>query len=143
MATISCTRKFEFDSAHRIINHAGKCRNVHGHRYKLEVTISTSELDEMGMVIDFAVLKEIIKTWLDDHLDHTIILAEADRTLGNAIYDITKQDIYYLNNTPTAENIALHLKDILSDLFVSKGLKTVRIERILLNETPSCSVEVS
>ncbi len=51
---ISCTRRIEFDAAHRVMRHEGKCKHLHGHRYALEATFSASGLDALGRVIDFA-----------------------------------------------------------------------------------------
>lgn len=144
MSRILCVRKFEFDSGHRVIGHDGKCRYLHGHRYSLEVHVSCDQLNNLGMVVDFAILKDVVKTWLDDNFDHTVILSNEDKTLGDVIANETGQEIYYIPYNPTAENIALYLKDkilpsILSDEISKSGL---RIEKIRLNETPNCFVEV-
>ena len=55
---IICTRRLEFDSAHRVMNHEGKCKMLHGHRYVLEASFSAKKLDELGRVIDFGVIRE-------------------------------------------------------------------------------------
>lgn len=137
---IKCIRKFEFDAAHRVVGHGGKCRFLHGHRYILEVTIVSNHLDELGMVIDFGEIKDKVKSWVDKHFDHNIILWKNDARLGQAIKDVTEQDIYYLATNPTAENIALHLKnDILPQLFIDSSYI---IDRVKLYETPNCFVEV-
>ena len=57
---ISVTKVFTFDSAHNLINYEGACRNLHGHTYKLEVTVC-GDINEMGMVCDFSELSLLIK----------------------------------------------------------------------------------
>lgn len=133
---ISCTRRIEFDSAHRILNHESKCKMLHGHRYALEATFVANELDNLGRVIDFGVIKEILGKWIDENLDHNTILSIKDQELGNKISDITSQKIYYMTNNPTAENIANHIfQDICPKLFEKSVVKCVSIK---LYETPNC-----
>ena len=144
MAKILCVRKFEFDSGHRVIGHGGKCQYLHGHRYCLEVHVSCDSLNDLGMVVDFAVLKDVVKTWLDDHFDHTVILSEDDRQLGDSVQSVTGQDIYYIPHNPTAENIALYLRNtILPRILDIDECKGVHIEKVRLYETPNCFVEVT
>lgn len=135
---ISCTRKIEFDSAHRVLNHESKCKYLHGHRYVLEVTFQAPELDNLGRVIDFGLIKDRIKKWVDDMLDHTTILYEKDHNLGSLIAQETGQKIYYMKSNPTAENIAIHLgNEILPFLF--KDFTDLKITQVKLYETPNCS----
>lgn len=137
---IYCTRKIEFDAAHRVIGHENKCKYLHGHRYVLEVTFSAPNLDSLGRVIDFGELKNIIKEWIDDNLDHTTILSTEDNQLGLAISQLTNQKIYYLGANPTAENIATHLfVDIFPELFKNHPAK---LNQVLLYETPNCHVVI-
>lgn len=71
---MECTRRIAFDAAHRVVGHNFKCKYLHGHRYTLEITAKTAELNEMGMVVDFGELKQIMKTWIDKNFDHNTIL---------------------------------------------------------------------
>lgn len=138
---ISCTRRIEFDSAHRILNHESKCKMLHGHRYALEATFIASELDNLGRVIDFGVIKEILGKWIDENLDHNTILSIKDKNLGDRISAITSQKIYYMQNNPTAENIANHIfQDICPKLFENSDVKCISIK---LYETPNCYSDVS
>ena len=66
---IECSRKIDFDAGHRVIGHKNKCQYLHGHRYTLEITATALELDELGMVVDFGVLKKIMKTCLYQSID--------------------------------------------------------------------------
>jgi 6-pyruvoyltetrahydropterin/6-carboxytetrahydropterin synthase len=137
---IFCTRKLEFDAAHRIINHESKCKMLHGHRYVLEVTFTAKKLDDLGRIIDFGVISKVLGAWIDKHLDHNTILSIKDKKLGEEIAKQTKQKIYYLPENPTAENIAKHiLEKICPKLFAKKNVKCVAIR---LYETPNCYVDV-
>ena len=69
-----CTRKLEFDSAHRVMEHESKCKMLHGHRYVVEASFAAKELDEIGRIIDFGLIREILGKWIDDNLDHNAIL---------------------------------------------------------------------
>lgn len=137
---ISCTRRIEFDAAHRIINHESKCKMLHGHRYALEATFTANELDNLGRVIDFGVIRQVLGTWIDDNLDHNTILSIADKKLGDNIAAETGQKIYYIKENPTAENIAQYIfTEICPKLFADKNVKCVAIK---LYETPNCYVTV-
>ena len=137
---VECTRRIEFDAGHRVIGHQHKCKYLHGHRYALEITAGAPELNEMGMVVDFGKLKEIMKGWIDKNFDHNIILHQDDKELGELIARHTGQDVYYLKSNPTAENIALHLKtDIIPKLFTKNSFGIIKLK---LYETPNAFVEV-
>ena len=137
---IECTRRIEFDAGHRVIGHKHKCKHLHGHRYVLEITASSEELDDLGMVVDFGELKSVMKEWIDLNFDHNIILHADDENLGSFIANYTGQNIYYLKANPTAENIALHLKrDIIPKLFIKNSFQIIKIK---LFETPNAFVEV-
>ena len=137
---IVCVRKIEFDSAHRLINHEGKCRMFHGQRYVIEASFTAKKLDELGRVIDFGIIREVLGSWIDEHFDHNAILSIADQKLGDEIVKITNQKIYYLPNNPTAENIASHLLyEICPKIFANHQVECVAIK---LYETPNCFVYV-
>lgn len=138
---ISCTRKIEFDAAHRVMEHQSHCKMLHGHRYVIEATFSAKELDNLGMVIDFGIIKEILGNWIANNWDHNTILNIADKKLGEEIAQITKQKIYYLNGNPTAENMAKYLfEEICPKLFSKYQITCMKIK---LFETPNCYSEIS
>ncbi len=115
---IYCTKKIEFDAAHRIIGHDGGCQMVHGHRYAVEFTFASEDLNHMGMVIDFKEIKNRFKTWIDTNWDHNIILHKDDKILGDMIQGYTGQKVFYLDYNPTSENIAYYLFDsVLKEAF--------------------------
>lgn len=137
---MECTRRIEFDAGHRVDGHEGKCKFLHGHRYALEATATSKNLNELGMVADFGKIKKIIKDWIDLNFDHNLILKESDAEIGKSVSEYTGQKIYYMKNNPTAENIASHLKnDIFPKLLAEESFK---ISKVKLYETPNCFVEV-
>ena len=79
MAKIRLTKIFHFDTGHALAGYDGKCRNVHGHSYHLEVTVIGEPITDknhvkFGMVIDFGDLKKIVKENVIDHYDHALVL---------------------------------------------------------------------
>ena len=136
MHPATCTRRLEFDAAHRVMRHESKCKYLHGHRYVVEATFAAEALDSVGRVIDFGSVKEILGGWIDEHWDHTAILHEDDRKLGEAVIGHTKQEIYYLPYNPTAENLAAYLLEtVCPRLFKGKGIRCVHVR---VHETPNC-----
>lgn len=133
-----CTQILGFDSAHRIIGHHGKCQMLHGHRYTLEATFESNRLDNLGMVIDFSIIKQKFTKWLKINWDHNVILNIVDKDLGNSIAKITGQKIFYLQTNPTAENMAYFLLHHASPLIFKD--ETVQCIEIKLYETPNCYV---
>jgi 6-pyruvoyltetrahydropterin/6-carboxytetrahydropterin synthase len=138
---ITCTRRIEFDAAHRIINHESKCKMLHGHRYVVEITFEAiNGLDNLGRVIDFGNIKEIFGSFIDNKLDHNTILSIKDKELGDFIAKTTNQEIYYLKENPTAENIAKHLFEEVCPILFQEY--QINIAKIKIFETPNCSVEI-
>jgi len=148
---ISITRQFGFDAGHRVLRHESKCATLHGHRYTAEVTVEAPELDALGRVIDFSVLKTIVGQWIDDNWDHTLILHEDDplrlflqshgAAAGDA-YSVFQEVIgprtpYILlgKRNPTAENLAEELATVASMLLVPHKLTVTHVR---LWETPNC-----
>lgn len=133
---MKCTISIEFDSAHRLYRHSGKCEKLHGHRYRAEFTFKNRQgLDSDGMVIDFTEIKPLLKTWINENFDHNVILGVEDEKLGKAIEEATGYKIFWLPHNPTAENIAKFLFDKANDL-LSKN-KNVNCVLVRVFETPN------
>jgi 6-pyruvoyltetrahydropterin/6-carboxytetrahydropterin synthase len=98
------TKEIHFCYGHRLLNYAGKCRHLHGHNGRAVVTLESAALDALGMVVDFSQIKRVLGKWIDDALDHRLLL-HADDPL---IPDLLRQGDSFvtLNTNPTAENIA-------------------------------------
>lgn len=122
------TTSIDFCYGHRLLNYAGECRHLHGHNGRVEVDVVSDKPDHRGMVIDFSDIKSIVKTWIDDNLDHRMILHRDDPLV--AVLSELGEAHYVIDANPTAENIAAHIHDMTS----SDGLN---ITEIRLWETPS------
>ena len=132
---ITCTRRIEFDAGHRVLGHKGKCRHPHGHRYIVEVTAIAPKLNTLGMVTDFALLKEQCGGWIDEHWDHGFLVNAEDNEMRNALSSVTDSKVYVLPFNPTAENIAHYLANTFTYIMGRYGI-LVRHTRVY--ETPNC-----
>jgi 6-pyruvoyltetrahydropterin/6-carboxytetrahydropterin synthase len=137
---VTITRRLEFDAAHRVMQHEGKCRNLHGHRYAVEVTVTAPELDDLGRVVDFGVIKERLGQWVDREWDHQTILWEKDAALGKAIAAETGQAIAWLPMNPTVENLAKYLLETVCPRLFAAPLHVTQVK---IWETPNCSAAAS
>ncbi|MBM3933426.1 MAG: 6-carboxytetrahydropterin synthase [SAR202 cluster bacterium] len=122
------TKTIDFCYGHRLIGHKGKCRYLHGHNGRLEVDVERDALDEMGMVMDFGDIRDIVKGWVDANLDHKMILCRRDRVIP-ALAELG-EPLYLIDENPTAENIAR----LVYEQAASQGL---RLTEVRLWETPS------
>ncbi len=104
MQRFQVTKVIEFSYGHRLLNHNGKCRYLHGHNGMVEVDIEAAELDSMGMVVDFGDVNGVVKAWIDNTLDHKMLLCDADPVLP--MLEAAGEPIYRMAENPTAENIA-------------------------------------
>jgi len=134
MNPITITRKLEFDAGHRLLNHEGKCAHLHGHRYTAEITVTADELDAVGRVVDFSVIKERVGEWIDDNLDHNMIL-HVDDPLWRAKDVLGSKPPYILPDNPTAENIAKLIFAVSVVKLEDTGIKVLNVR---IYETPNC-----
>jgi 6-pyruvoyltetrahydropterin/6-carboxytetrahydropterin synthase len=135
------TRRFEFDAGHRVLNHKSKCRNLHGHRYVLEVTVEGTIIEEeghssQGMVLDFGDLKEIIREGFIQYMDHAFIVWDEDYSLLDFLRK-EKQKHLCVGFVPTAENLALYAKKHLGELLGKATGGRITVSRVRLYETPN------
>jgi 6-pyruvoyltetrahydropterin/6-carboxytetrahydropterin synthase len=98
------SREIDFCYGHRLLNYEGKCRYLHGHNAKLIITIEAKELDRRGMVMDFGDIKRDITRWIDDHLDHRMLLHREDPIVP--VLQGMGEPLFLMDANPTAENIA-------------------------------------
>jgi 6-pyruvoyltetrahydropterin/6-carboxytetrahydropterin synthase len=123
------TREIKFCYGHRLLNYAGKCRHLHGHNGRAVITLETAQLDGLGMVMDFSRIKQVISTWIDETLDHRMLLHKDDPVLH--LLRRQGEPVYVMDVNPTAENIAR----LLYDFAVSQGFPVVEVQ---LWETDHC-----
>lgn len=142
LKTTICKR-LEWDSAHRVMRHESKCSTLHGHRYAAEITCEADELDLVGRVVDFGVVKERVGAWIDEHWDHTTLVNNEDVGLKNFVemeQAFGKRAPYVFQGEPTAENIARALFRQAQHMIDSGSLRVVRVR---VYETPTSYAEVN
>lgn len=98
------TKSIPFCYGHRLLNYSGKCRHLHGHNGRVVIELSADRLDALGMVMDFDEIKQRLKTWIDDALDHKMLL-HRDDPIAKVLIDLG-EPCFLLDANPTAENIA-------------------------------------
>ncbi len=140
------TREFTFDSAHKLTDYYGKCERMHGHTYKLQITLD-GKVQENGLVIDFVVLKRIVKKHVLDKLDHNVL----NDVVGNPsaenlvvwIWDQLKDLQKLLHEEMNDPNLAEHLKKLLDecdkegDLAKMEFDNALKLYEVKLWETPN------
>lgn len=160
------TREIGIDAAHRIPDHQSKCRNLHGHRYRIEATCSgpLAEVgDQTGMVLDFSFLKQEMMDVIDACCDHGMMIWIDDPLLPeflplDYLDDRTRQKeltriladegqvalqgrfgkLVILPVVPTAENLARHWYERLFDRVRERSFGRARLHRMDVWETPNC-----
>ena len=97
-------KSISFCYGHRLLNYVGPCANLHGHNARADIHLASETLDERGMIMDFSDIKREVKTWIDDTLDHTMLLDKHDPVIP--LLDEAKEHYYLMDKNPTAEHIA-------------------------------------
>lgn len=111
MATICLTREFEFEMAHALEGYDGLCRHIHGHSYKLFVTVSGTPIDDpenpkYGMVMDFGELKAIVNRLVVERYDHALVLRRTEQ--HSALLEHVREKwerVYLVDYQPTCEQM--------------------------------------
>jgi 6-pyruvoyltetrahydropterin/6-carboxytetrahydropterin synthase len=137
---IHVTKVVEWDMGHRVPNHKSKCRNPHGHRYRLELTVGGPLVEKPGdssegMVYDFGDLKGLMMTRVHDVLDHGFMVYQGDQVLTSFFKSCEDQDfrVLVVPFIPTAENLTQWCYEQLQPALPA-GLS---IFRVRLFETPN------
>lgn len=100
----SVVKIISFCYGHRLLHYAGKCKNLHGHNAKVEICFQTRKLDICGMVLDFTKIKKEIGLFIEENLDHKLLINKKDPLLK--LFQASGQSLFIMNSNPTAENIA-------------------------------------
>lgn len=142
------TRVFEFDAAHRVMNERVKCYNLHGHRFRLEVSFGISpKFYDLGYPIDFKELKRVFGAYIDEFLDHACIVNPKDRE----VIDLCTRNKWKLwvmghgadvDRNPSAENLAEEIFTVFREL-AQLSPEEFDVRSVKLYETPNCWVQVS
>lgn len=154
--TTKAIRYHDFCAGHRVVGHENKCAHLHGHNYRVTFHCEAAELDGIGRVIDFSVIKELLCEWLEEKWDHKFLAWEKDPLITNLIVSdpevkllcepldsdhpdsITFDDsIVLVPFNPTAENMAKYLVEDIGP-FRLKGTGVV-LRGVEISETRKCS----
>ena len=142
MSIIKITKQFSFEMAHALRNYDGLCRNIHGHSYKMDITLAGQPLhDESspknGMVMDFGDLKRLVNEEIISLLDHALVL---NNKTDEKLIEVLKQNfekIVVVEFQPTTEN----LLNFIADKMKKRLPETVKLCRIRLRETDTSYAE--
>ena len=122
------TKEIDFCYGHRLLNYDGKCKHLHGHNGKAVIVLESEQLDSRGMLVDFSDIKRSVRTWIDEQLDHRMILCESDPAVP--FLKEQGEPLFLLPENPTAENIA----KLIFDFTKSQGFPVTEVG---LWETPN------
>ncbi|MCK8523588.1 6-carboxytetrahydropterin synthase [Aquimarina sp. D1M17] len=143
MSKIRITKQFSFETAHALYGYDGKCRNIHGHSYKLSVTvignpITDSSNVKWGMVIDFGDLKKIVKEDIEDIFDHATVFNKNTPHIELARELETRgHDVILVDYQPTSENMVIDFAER-----IKKRLPdTIKLHSLKLQETETAYAE--
>ncbi|MBL6729022.1 MAG: 6-carboxytetrahydropterin synthase QueD [Methylophilaceae bacterium] len=136
------TTRMEFDAGHRIPSHKSSCKNLHGHRYAIEVTVKGEIIDEeqksdFGMVMDFKDAKELIRQTIVTPWDHAFIVYEKDHEVINFLATLKDHKTVIFPKVPTAENMALVAMEKLKKVFYDNYKTMIIPIKVRLYETPN------
>lgn len=142
MATIRVTKFYDFEMAHALWNYDGLCKNIHGHTYKLYVTVAGTPVNNPedkkdGMVIDFGDLKKIVKHEIVDQLDHSLVINQ--RAPHQKLLDLHEmyERHFVFDFQPTCENLVIWMVNKIIPM-LPQGVK---LKKLILYETASSCAE--
>ena len=136
----------QWDMGHRVMNHRSVCKGLHGHRYKAEICVegdivSESGASEEGMVVDFADIKKIANSFIQERLDHAFMVWEKDTELLDFFQKSEGHKPVIVSFTSTAENVAAYIFNELDGQFNDAFGTGLRLHSVKLWETPtSCAI---
>ena len=143
MSSIRITKQFSFETGHALYGYDGKCRNVHGHSYKLSVTVIGKPIDDssnvkFGMVIDFSDLKKIVKEEIVDQFDHATVFNKNTPhvELAKELKD-RGHHVLLVNYQPTSEMMVIDFAKKIK----SRLPKNIKLHSIKLQETDTSFAE--
>lgn len=124
------TKEVYFCYGHRLLNHPGKCRHLHGHSVKAAISVSHADLNAQGMVCDFADIREAVEVFIDQQLDHNLLLQKEDPLIPLLVAQ--NERFLALDEPPTAEVLSKMIFDYLK----SQGFQ---VTQVTLWETASAN----
>jgi 6-pyruvoyltetrahydropterin/6-carboxytetrahydropterin synthase len=144
---LTITRKLEFDAGHRIPDHKSQCRNLHGHRYTVEITLVGTVIEEEGssdngMIMDFSDVKALAKQHLVDVWDHAFLVYKKDNAVREFLETLPGHKTVIIDKIPTVENLAQAAFNILKAAYQDRYGTGLHLHKLVLHETPNCWAEI-
>src|SRR3989344_2284071 len=124
----NATKQIHFCYGHRLLKHPGKCSRLHGHNAIAEIHCARKTLDSGHMVVDFDRITKVVKAWIDENLDHKMVLNRKDPLM--ACLKKSGEPFYSIDTDPTAECLAKLIYEVAES-------KKLPIRKVVLWETPS------
>lgn len=137
--SLTIMKRIKFCAGHRLFRHESKCAFFHGHNYVADIYVTGQQVDEVGRLIDFSILKAAFKGWIDEHWDHAFLLNQIDHNAIAAIKMVEPTKYYLLPYNPTAENMARYLLDEVGPELL-KGT-SIEVSRVVIWETEESFAE--
>ncbi len=143
-SSVTIMKRITFCAGHRLLNHGGKCENLHGHNYVAEIFVSGDKTDDVGRLVDFSVINTLFKSWINDHWDHAMLLWDHDTIAISALQSVEPNRIYRMPWNPTAENMARYLLERVGPQLLNQisGYQ-LQVARVVLWETATSCAEVT
>jgi len=139
MNKITATRYHDFSTGHRVYGHESKCAHLHGHNYRIYLTVEADQLDTVGRVMDFSVIKDKFVVWLEVNWDHKFLIWEKD-PFAPTLKELDPEGTVVVGFNPTAENMGQYLINVIGPQQLAGT--NVKLVKVNIEETRKCSVEV-
>jgi 6-pyruvoyltetrahydropterin/6-carboxytetrahydropterin synthase len=141
--TLALVRQLKFCAGHRLHGHEGRCAFFHGHNYRVDVEVVAegggADVDAVGRVVDFTLIKQRMHGWLDEHWDHAFLVFEDDANALAAVRLVEPTKYFVMPWNPTAENMARYLLEVVAPRVL--GDLGVMARRVAVWETDeACAV---
>lgn len=146
MTKITATRYHDFSSGHRVLGQCledgspGPCSHLHGHNYRITFTVEAEELDSVGRVMDFSVIKDYLCEWLEANWDHKFLIFRDD-PWASVLKETDPTGVVVVDFNPTAENMGQYLIDEIGPRQLEGT--GVQLTKVIIEETRKCAAEVT
>lgn len=124
-------KEFNWEMGHRLPEHFGKCKNIHGHSYKMTVELEGDLIEKTGMVMDYYDVKQIINPIVEE-LDHAFMVNENDSVIISFLNEVESKKIVVPFQS-SVENICIYMLNKISSSNLPSNIKKIKVR---INETP-------
>lgn len=154
---LTAERYHDISCGHRVVGHENKCRHLHGHNYRIHFVCTAANLDHIGRVIDFSIIKEKLCMWVENNWDHKFLAWDGDAVIAAAVAGLQalnepevgtpgfyskEQELFngslvFTTFNPTAENMAKYLVEVIGpQQLAGTGVELIQC---IIEETAKCS----